>query len=118
MLQYEIEGKIAVVTGCSATDTELEIPEYYEGNPVGKVKEGAFSGAARLRKISFPRTMRLIGAYAFSACKNLKEIFFSEGLETIEVENLGQLVSIEKCKIVGIKNLGLSEEIKKGIKGE
>ena len=84
MLQYEIEGKIAVVTGCSATDTELEIPEYYEGNPVGKVKEGAFSGAARLRKISFPRTMRLIGAYAFSACKNLKEIFFSEGLETIE----------------------------------
>ena len=84
MLQYEIEGKIAVVTGCSATDTELEIPEYYEGNPVGKVKEGAFSEAPRLRKITFPRTMRLIGAYAFSACKNLKEIFFSEGLETIE----------------------------------
>lgn len=41
-----------------------------------------------------------------------------EGIEVIQVENLGQLVSIEKCKIVGIKNLGLSEEIKKGIKGE
>ena len=30
MLQYEIEGKIAVITGCSATDTEIEIPEYIE----------------------------------------------------------------------------------------
>ena len=31
-------------------------------------------------------------------------------VETFEVDNLGNLVSIENCKIVGIKNLGLSEE--------
>ena len=39
-------------------------------------------------------------------------------IEVQEIENLGEIVSIDNCKIVGIKNLGLSEEIKKGIKGE
>ena len=34
------------------------------------------------------------------------------------VENLGELVSIEKCKIVGIKNHNLAEQILENIKGE
>ena len=84
MLQYEIEGKIAVITGCSATDTEIEIPEYIESCPVGKIAPNSFNKQARLRRVTFPRTLRLIGEYAFAGCKNLKEIFFSEGLETIE----------------------------------
>ena len=41
-----------------------------------------------------------------------------QGIETIMVENLSDLVSIENCKLVGIKNFGLSEEIRKGIRGE
>ena len=43
MLQYEIEGKIAVITGCSATDTEIEIPEYIESCPVGKIASKSFN---------------------------------------------------------------------------
>ncbi len=84
MLQYEIEGKIAVITGCSATDTEIEIPEYIESCPVGKIAPNSFNKQNKLRRVTFPRTLRLIGEYAFAGCKNLKEIFFSEGLETIE----------------------------------
>ena len=42
---------------------------------------------------------------------------FSE-VEKIEIENLGELLSIASCKVVGIKNFGLSEEIRKGIRGE
>lgn len=84
MLQYEIEGKIAVITGCSATDTEIEIPEYIESCPVGKIAPKSFNKHNKLRRVTFPRTLRLIGEYAFAGCKNLKEIFFSEGLETIE----------------------------------
>ncbi len=84
MLQYEIEGKIAVITGCSATDSEIEIPEYIENCPVGKIAPNSFNKMNKLRRVTFPRTLRLIGEYAFAGCKNLKEIFFTEGLETIE----------------------------------
>lgn len=34
------------------------------------------------------------------------------------VENLGELMSIEKCKIVGIKNHNLAMQIIENIKGE
>ena len=39
-------------------------------------------------------------------------------VETVFIDNLEELVEIENCKIVGIKNFGLSEEIKKQIRGE
>ena len=49
MLQYEIEGKIAVITGCSATDSEIEIPEYIESCPVGKIAPNSFNKISYLR---------------------------------------------------------------------
>ena len=39
-------------------------------------------------------------------------------IETVYVENLSELVEIENCKIVAIKNFGLSEEIRKQLRGE
>lgn len=42
-----------------------------------------------------------------------------EGQIQVEIiENLNELVEIENCKIVGIKNYGLANEIIKNIRGE
>lgn len=37
------------------------------------------------------------------------------GVEVVFVDNLEELSSIKNCKILGIKNKGLSEEIKKNL---
>ena len=37
----------------------------------------------------------------------------NDGVEVFEVENLDDLASIQNCKILGIKNNGISQEIKK-----
>lgn len=84
MVEYVIQGRIAVIIGCSADETEIVIPEYIENVPVGKIEDNSFNENEKLRKIIFPKTVKLIGKYAFAGCKNLKEIVFSEGLEMIE----------------------------------
>ena len=50
------------------------------------------------------------------AGKNSKKIatrFNEKGIEVIEISHLGKYVGIDNCKIIGIKNKGISEEIKK-----
>lgn len=84
MVEYVIEGRIAVIIGCSVDETEIVIPEYIENVPVGKIEDNSFNENEKLRRIVFPKTVKLIGRYAFAGCKNLKEIVFSEGLEMIE----------------------------------
>lgn len=84
MVEYEIEGRIAVIIGCSEDEEDITLPEYIEGYPVGKIAANSFNELSRLKRIVFPKTLRLIGAYAFASCRNLKEVIFSEGLEIIE----------------------------------
>lgn len=84
MVEYIKEGKIAVIVGCSDDEKEIEIPEYIDDLPVGKIEANSFNELTRLKKVIFPKNLRLIGSYAFAGCKNLKEIVFKEGLEVIE----------------------------------
>lgn len=84
MVEYIIEGRIVVITGCSTDEADIDIPEFIEGFPVGKVAPDSFNEMENLRRVVFPKTMRFIGSYAFAGCKNLSEVIFREGLETIE----------------------------------
>lgn len=84
MVEYIIEGKIVVITGCSTDESDIDIPEFIEGLPVGKISADSFNEMENLKRITFPKTLRFIGSYAFAGCKNLSEVVFQEGLETIE----------------------------------
>lgn len=84
MIEYVIEGRIAVIIGCSDDEEELYIPEFINGYPVGKIQAQSFVECPKLRKVVFPKTVKLIGEYAFASCKKLREVIFTEGIETIE----------------------------------
>ena len=62
--------------------------------------------------------------YSNNSGKNLQKIAYTcksyLGCEMIELDeqDFEKIVSIENCKIVGIKNLGLSQEIIKIVRGE
>ena len=84
MVQYEIENKIVVITGCSDDEHDVYIPEFIENMPVGKIKANSFNEMNNLRRIVFPKNLKFIGAFAFAGCKNLTEVMFVEGIEIIE----------------------------------
>lgn len=84
MVEYVIEGKIAVIIGCTDDEVEVIIPDKIEDYRVGKIKENAFFDLPNLSKVIIPKYVKVIGAYAFSGCKNLTNVTFSEGVETIE----------------------------------
>ncbi|MBE6137475.1 MAG: leucine-rich repeat domain-containing protein [Erysipelotrichaceae bacterium] len=84
MIEYIIEGKMAVIIGCSEEEEELYIPEFINDLPVGKVQAHSFYDAPNLRKVVFPKNLKLVGEYAFASCKKLREVIFEEGIESIE----------------------------------
>ena len=53
-----------------------EIPAYIDGIPVKEIAPHAFADFTRLQYISIPKTIRKIGASAFSNCTGLKEIYY------------------------------------------
>lgn len=84
MIRYEFQGKIAVITGASKDEVEIEIPTELEGKPVSKIEAQAFTDMPTLKKVIIPKTVKVIGPYAFANCPMLSEVVFEEGLETIE----------------------------------
>ena len=52
-------------------------------------------------------------AFANNICLKIVEKFSSKGIKTMELDNLDTILLINNCKIVGIKNKNLSEEILK-----
>ncbi len=84
MIEYEIRGNMAVVTGCSKDEKMLLIPTTVEDVPVSKIEPNSFIEMNNLKKVIIPGTVKVIGAYAFAGCKNLEEVVIQEGVEVIE----------------------------------
>ncbi len=53
-----------------------------------------------------------------SLSKSIKYMSERRNVELLILDNLSEKINIENCKVLGIKNKGLSEEIIKRIKGE
>ncbi len=53
-----------------------------------------------------------------SLTRQMNFIAREKNIPLLEVENLGVMVGIEKCKAIGIKNKAISENIEKCLKGE
>ena len=53
-----------------------------------------------------------------SLLREMKFLSENRDIPLLEIENLAELVSIENCKAIGLKNKALSESIEKCVKGE
>lgn len=90
---YSVTGDINyLVTG------EIIVPSTYNGLPVTRVKEKAFSHS-HMSSIRLPDTIIEIGEYAFGDCYGLREVSFGNGLTIIGDYAFAYSPGIEKISI-------------------
>ncbi len=80
---YNKKDKTATVTGCRGQYKKLNIPAKVKGYKVTQVKTTAFIGHMDIEKVVLPDTITKLGYGSFSACYNLKEVVWSNKLDTI-----------------------------------
>lgn len=78
------DGDSGTVTALDTTDTEVEIPAYYEGKPVTAIAAGAFKGNTTLTSIVIPDSITSIGREAFYGCTALTEIELPARIKKLE----------------------------------
>lgn len=97
-LDYMLEGNHYVVTGIgTCTDTELIIPDSYNGLPVTKIGRDAFWNCNQLTSVTIPGSVTIIEESAFGVCYQLQTVYLSEGLVTIGMyafQDCAQLESV------------------------
>ena len=79
------DGESYSVTGMGeCSDTVLVIPETYNGKPVTKIGEWAFSGCADLTSVTIPDSVTSIGEAAFYDCPSLEIVTIGNGVATMD----------------------------------
>lgn len=81
--KFGIAGEEAILLKVIGSDTEITIPGTYEGKPVTRIGESAFSGLTKLRTVVIPENVKEIGVSAFNSLTNLINITFPSSLRTI-----------------------------------
>ena len=85
-LKYDLNAEYTgyIVTGIgTCEDTELVIPNTYEGLPVIEIGDSAFLYCGRLTSIFIPDSVTSIGGYAFYHCTGLTSITIPDGVTSI-----------------------------------
>ena len=78
-LKYEVYGTYCAVTGIgTCTDTDLIIPDTYQGLPVTTIRYDAFENCTSLQWLTIPASVTYIGSGAFYGCSNLEGITFPD----------------------------------------
>lgn len=77
-VQCDYYAKTAVITGCSGSPTEINIPEEYDGCTIIGIRYEAFAYEKTIEKVNIPKTVTQIGNKAFSNCTLLKEVNISQ----------------------------------------
>ena len=83
MLEYVVKGRYAEIVGATFDETIINIPKKIDDYIVVKIAENAFLEHPSLISITIPKTVRVIGSYAFASCKKLKKVTIEEGLQYI-----------------------------------
>ena len=81
--EEDVDGTLTI-TGYLGNKKELTIPEKIGGKSVTSIGPGAFLGNTKLRNVSFPDTLRRIGAEAFKGCSSLSKPVLPLGLKEID----------------------------------
>lgn len=83
-LEFEYENGGYVVKGIgTATDTEIVIPEFYNGSAVVGIKSQAFKYCSFITSVVIPNSVTEIGYRAFVGCRALTSIVIPNGVTSI-----------------------------------
>jgi len=82
--KYNVVDSEAVITGTSQKFGATTIPPEVDGYPVTGIAAGAFEGAYWIETVTFPLTLRFVGARAFKDCTGIEEIILPEGVEVVD----------------------------------
>lgn len=102
---YTSGGNIYIGSSNSATSAPqshgsitgtIHIPTSIDGNRVIGIGPYAFYGLGNVKKVTIPRSVTIIGNYAFSECRSLTSVDFCEGLETIGDYSFYNCTSLSK----------------------
>lgn len=93
-----------VLIGYTGTDTEVTIPDYFDGGCVAEISASAFSGNTNITSVTLSKFTATIGEGAFEGCTNLISVSGS-GITDIEAnafKNCSSLTTISMTSLVTI----------------
>ena len=84
-LEYTLsyDGTYSVTGIGTCTDSDIIIPETYEGKSVTSIRSYAFSGCSSLTSITIPDSVTSIGDYAFENCTSLTSVTIPDSVTSI-----------------------------------
>ena len=82
---YEVneDGVSATVSGFDGSNGSIDIPEEIDGYKVVAISDHAFANKEKLKKVSIPDSVEVIGKYAFDNCTSLKEVKIGKNVREI-----------------------------------
>ena len=100
--------KYYILTGIGdCEDTEIVIPNKYEGKSVKKIGPHAFADNEEIESVIIPEGITEIGTSAFSGCYELTKVEISQSVEKINNEAFFGCCSLTDIRIPkGVKNIG------------
>ncbi len=94
-----------VLIGYTGTDTEVTIPDYFDGGCVAKVAASAFSGNTDITSVTLSKLTTSIGKGAFEGCTNLTSISGS-AVTNIEAEAFKDCSSLATVSMSSVLTIG------------
>ncbi len=90
------KGTNIIVTGYKGSRPNVVIPEKIDGYVVSEIREGAFEGNSKIKKLKIEGDVK-IGGYAFSGCSKLVSVSMDKTTEVGEYafEKCGSLTKLE-----------------------
>lgn len=77
---YTVENGSVTVQGFNAAGTVMDIPEKIGGLPVVSIASQACRGDSVITEVRIPRSVTVIGEYAFAECPNLTKVVMKGGV--------------------------------------
>ena len=96
-LEYTLneDGQSYSVTGIgTCTDTDIVIPNEYEGLPVTIIGSGTFSFYSHITSVTIGDSVTTIGDAAFSHCQNLASVIIPNSVTSIGIAALDACVNL------------------------
>ena len=101
-LEYEINSLgtfYGVKSIGSCTDTDIRIPETYQGLPVAYVMENAFADNTDIISVTLPDCMGVIYTGAFSSCTSLQSVTMGDNIKSIYEYAFAGCISLSEINL-------------------
>jgi len=101
--EYDGTGEIITYNG---TKTDIVIPEKLGKVTIKYISSIAFCGNTKIKSVTFPNTMTVIGHNAFEGCSALTTVKFPKTLKTIEYDAFFECTSLKNVILPdGLKSI-------------